>query len=483
MILKSLNCHSRFYTFFQFPEINSNDTVTNVPLRNTPADEDFPHNKGPISIADMSTLICKNFKDNAPQHQTYEVDDFDGQIDIKYQPMMPLTIELMRRKSLYYMGLEQSLFFRLLYIIQTTMCDVTDALMLEMKLMLVLRKHRWNEEFEALGDLFDIDIVTAQQYYDELKDLICNLYHSLASTMSTTPIIQETNDVKNPFWTEQHQIDDESEQSSSDLDVKYKGYISEDKDFASDDIKSDMESDTESDTNESIDSDSDLESDEKESEKNVVKETVRCPVCRRSVGRLDYHMETNHLNPQSLNKTLCGLCFGKFQTHKRLRDHQTKEHSGASCVCDVCGKFFQKFSAVKEHILKVHSKCKPFLCHQCGTSYFSLSKLKIHTQNVHMNIRNHECKLCNKKYFQAMELQNHIRAVHTKDRPFHCRFNCGKSFCRSGSRYTHEQIHKAKFKCEICMKDFSFRHNLQTHCKNIHGKNVIDTEKCKIEIM
>lgn len=452
-------------------------------MRNQCDTVDVAHNGGDfISIVDMSALICKNFNDIT---QSSQVQDFDNPIEVKYTPLMPLTIELMRRKSLYYMGLDQSHFLRLLQIIKSTMSDMTDSLM-ETKIMLTLRKHRLNEEFEALGDLFDIDKTTAQQYYAESKNLVSNLYHSL--TMSTPRMLQESNDIKNPLWTEDHHIDadeqeDEDDSSECEIKYKYKGYAVEDSDVDSDDLKdSDSESyDTDIETDEL--NDSDFDADGTKSEENVVEEKATCPICGRSVRRLDSHMETNHLNPQYLNKTLCGLCFRKFENHKRLRAHQMEIHDGNACVCDVCGKMFRKFSDAKEHILKVHSKLKPFLCHLCGASYNSLSKLKIHSDKAHLQIRSHACNLCDKKYFQSMELQAHIRSVHTKERPFQCRFEgCGKSFCRSGSRHMHEQMHKVKFSCEICSKVFSFRHNLLTHCKNIHGKNVIDTERCKIEI-
>lgn len=362
---------------------------------------------------------------------------------------------------------------------------MSDALM-EMKIMLTLRKHRLNEEFEALGDLFDIDKTTAQQYYAESKNLVSNLFHSLTSSVSS-PILQESHDVvENPLQSENVCViktEPEDEESSSDSAVKdkYKGFTYDDCDVNSDDFEG--SSSDESDYSEVESEDSYFESDELETKEKLPKEKVECPICWKNVGRLDYHMETIHLNPQHLNKTLCGLCFAKFETHLKLRAHQKDIHSGNSCVCDVCGKMFQTCSSVKEHILKVHSKVKPFLCDLCGSSFYSASKLKVHTQNAHLQIRNHECHLCDRKYKQAPELRAHIRSEHTKERPFKCRFEeCGKSFCRSGTRHTHEQMHKVHFSCEICSKVFSFRHNLRTHCKNIHGKNLIDTEKCKIEV-
>lgn len=435
----------------------------------------------------MSTLICKKFNDDTAQDQ--DNIGFDDQIEIKFSPLGPLIVELMKRKSLYYMGLEQHLFFRLLRIIRRTTIDVADSLM-EMKIMLTLRKHRLNEEFEALGDLFDIDKTTAQRYYAESKDLVSKLYHSLInSDVSISQNHQESNDIKNPLCRENMKIngDDEGEQvdedsSESEPEYKYKGYAATDSDIDSDDFKdSDFKSETDTDNDLKSEDfeNSDFETDEEESEKD----RVECAICGRYVFNLDYHLNNTHFNPQHLNKTHCGLCSLIFQSHHQLRAHQIAAHNGNVCMCDVCSKMFKRLSDVKKHILKIHSKVRPFLCHLCGEGYYEENRLKIHMDKDHLQIRDQECSLCDKKYYKAKDLQVHIVAVHSNERPYKCRFaGCDKSFGRSGTRSSHEQMHKTKFSCEICSKVFSFRQNLQTHCKNIHGRNLIDTEKCKIVI-
>lgn len=428
------------------------------------------------SIVDMSTAICTNFKGSLLEHQ---IDPLNGQFNIKFEPMMPLTVDLMKRKSVYYMGLERNTFFRLLQIISCTVSDSRDTLM-EMKVMLALRKNRLNEEFEALGDLFDIDANTVQQYITESTNLISSLCHTLANSTPSVSV-RESYDVKNPSCAEEDEVDeeddkvdeevDEEDESSTDseLNHKYKGQDDEDSDFT--DIES--ESDTSS---------FDYESDEKESSKDRVIEKVQCPLCEEWFGNIDYHMKMTHMNLQALNKTMCGLCFADFENNKLLRDHQTDIHNGNSCLCDVCGKYFSDLHNVKRHILVVHSKYRPFLCDLCGLGFISASRLKSHEENKHLRIRRYECNLCDKKYFMAKNLESHVRGVHTKERPFPCRFDCGKSFTIKCHRIFHEQTHKSKYKCEVCLKEFSYKHNLKTHSKNIHGRNVIDMEKCKIEI-
>lgn len=204
--------------------------------------------------------------------------------------------------------------------------------------MLSLRKQRLNEQFEVLGDLFDIGETTAQQYYAETKNFVSSLYHSSTSAICSP----EIDDVKNPLCTEDHQSTDDDYSSSELGVVKYKGEVDSDSDVISEDLD-DESTDDESD--ELVNSE--LESDDLDGDTKLVKETVKCPLCGRHVGRLDHHMETAHLNPQYVYKTICGLCFGKFPTRKLLRRHHSQVHNGASCLCDVCQKSFTKFSAVK----------------------------------------------------------------------------------------------------------------------------------------
>lgn len=453
--------------------LQGDDNNTEVP---TPS-SDF------ISIVDMSTIICKKFTDDTTQDDAI---GFDDQLEIKFSPMMPLTVELMRRKSMYYMGLEQRLFFRLLRIIRRTLLDNTTDSMTEMKIMLTLRKHRLNEEFEALGDMFDIDKTTAQRYYAESKDLVSKLYHSLTDSVSI-PIQQVSYDITNSLLNENHRIkedeqDDQEQEdsSSSEPEIKYKGYVHTDSDIDSEDFKS---SDSDSDTDvQSEDFDnSDSEPDGNESKANL----AECPICEKNFLNLDNHLRNTHWYPQHLNKTICGIadCLKKFESLQQLRAHQTAIHNGNACVCDVCGQMFTKFLRTKDHILRVHAKVRPFLCHHCGAGYYRECRLRNHVEKAHLQIRNHKCNLCDKKYYLEKELNVHILAVHTNERPFKCQFEgCDKSFGRQKSLHTHEQMHKVKFFCEICSKVFSFGHNLKTHCKNIHGQSFVDYKKFRIEI-
>lgn len=155
-----------------------------------------------LDVRDLPTKTNSNPKKTMPQSQKaardvpsvsnifHEKKSFEKrqqQVEKSLEPimpMLPLTTALMKRKSKYYMGLEPDRFLRLLQLAnqRKTVSDV--------KLMLALRRLRLNEDFEVLGDLFDLDKTTAEQYYHETKHEAIDLVDLLATTTSVTTQFQ-----------------------------------------------------------------------------------------------------------------------------------------------------------------------------------------------------------------------------------------------------------------------------------------------------
>lgn len=433
---------------------------------------------GYVSIVDISTLTNQNTNGHTSKHVNfvnYEVSPpVEQQWEINYEPimpMLPLTTAMMKRKSPYYMGLQQNQFLQLLQLAhQKQLSDV--------KVMITLRKLRWNEEFEALGDLFDLDKTTTEHYFDESKHDVINLVDVLCTTAPNTnhidssavsavvikyeecptiealdPILLPINE-NNATNTMRTDIDDDQfSTKSSESSESSSSYVpsESDPDVMSDDLYTDSD------------------------ESLYAEKTEECSLCNQSCTPrgLQIHLQTHSLR-LNLNKTTCGLCLQMFETNLLLQSHQRKTHDGNAYGCDICNKQVREKRQLDMHILTTHAKVKTYLCDLCGEGFPYKGTLNFHLKRKHWNARNHKCNLCDMKYFTTIALEDHIRAIHTQKRPFKCKIEgCAKTFSRHSVYRSHSRVHALdKFECNICSKQFSFKGNLTAHKKNIHGMMV-----------
>lgn len=418
---------------------------------------------GYLSIVDISTITNQMSNVDFPYRAYYEVTNLDEQqtenSDEHIMPMLPLTAALMKRKSPYYMGLLQNHFLSLLKLAsQRTQLS-------EAKVMITLRKLHLNEEFELLGDLFDIDKTTAERYFQESKHIVTNLVDILDTAASPSievtskPIVKieqcVTSDVPDPILVEpiayRNNYEDVNEvdvYEQSEVESSSATYVTseEDPDILSEDLDS-------------------------PSDDSCTERTDECPLCNKfftPVG-LEMHIRKTH-SMDDINRTTCGLCLQKFDTKSLLKAHQKDIHGGGAYGCDVCGKIVVSKKSIELHILTKHAQVKTFLCDTCGEGFPYSVNLHRHVKDKH--IRTYKCNLCDMKYFNRSALQDHIRGVHTKERPFQCAAkDCGKTFSNDSTFRSHKRVHaEDKHECNICSKQFSFKGNLQTHLKNIHGQ-------------
>lgn len=171
-------------------------------------------------------------------------------------------------------------------------------------------------------------------------------------------------------------------------------------------------------------------------------ETFPCPLCPKYSHRLDNHINKFHSSPLNINRTICGLCIQKFKSTKPLRAHQSDCHNGHAFACDICKLTFTKYSTMKSHIFKNHSK------------------LKLHS-----------CHLCDNKYFTAFSLQTHINSGHTREHPFQCEVkSCRKFFWKESYFTEHKNVHiRPLFTCKMCAKTFVLKRYFSSHMRKIHG--------------
>lgn len=186
-----------------------------------------------------------------------------------------------------------------------------------------------------------------------------------------------------------------------------------------------------------------------------------------------------------------------FTFRSLLKVHIDSNHDGKIFHCDICGKFDKTLGGLTRHI-RSHSKIRPYSCELCG-KLFRYSKHLFEHKLRHANNRRFTCEICSKKFFTHTEISSH-KLIHASDRSFKCKI-CGKGFKRPGMECriirtgksvniwieltfsdhvrSHMRIHlkDKSFACKICEKEFSFKHNMVFHMKNVHGTMAYNNKK------
>jgi len=114
--------------------------------------------------------------------------------------------------------------------------------------------------------------------------------------------------------------------------------------------------------------------------------------------------------------------------------------------------------------MKTHLKTKPFKCEDCGKHYVTLREFQDHMKERKFLLR---CKVCDVTFKCKVLEQNHIREQHHSK--FVCEI-CLKPYETRKQLQGHRKIH-FKSKCEICNREFGSKTNLKLHqILNKHGK-------------
>ncbi|XP_037051840.1 uncharacterized protein LOC119085530 [Bradysia coprophila] len=382
-------------------------------------------------------------------------------------PMLQGTVSLIKRKPLLYTGMQTSRFVRL-----QKLADEWNFP--ELKLLLTLRKLHLDEEFEILGDAFDLDKSTSEQYYHESRHTVLGLVDRLDNTLTSTSAPDPaTNSQFEALFEPVIKLEKCDRPLISDP-IAVDDSIAVDELYALDDSAAETIADDCDDIGFGLPT---VPTEEETGwlSDDIRKRTGECSVCHKFyVPRLlNSHMETVHFNLSNLNRTICGLCWQEFATQTLLRKHQKEVHRGCSHGCDICGKRFASKQYLSVHILTRHTQLKTYLCDTCGEGFAVPVLLQYHMKQKHP-IHGHDCHLCKMKFVTAAALNDHCVARHTEERRFKCDFKgCGKTFKWRTSFKSHRRVHASdKYECSVCLKRFSFKGNLRNHLKMIHNKIV-----------
>ena len=133
----------------------------------------------------------------------------------------------------------------------------------------------------------------------------------------------------------------------------------------------------------------------------------------------------------------CSICFKKFTSKEKLKNHRQIHTGEKPFQCKSCSKCFTQASNLKRH-QRIHTGERPFKCKTCTKSFTCSNNLKIH-ERIHTGEKPSKCKTCSKSFNDFSNLITHER-IHTGEKPYKCKI-CGKLFTRSPSLKAHERIH------------------------------------------
>lgn len=128
-------------------------------------------------------------------------------------------------------------------------------------------------------------------------------------------------------------------------------------------------------------------------------------------------------------------------------------------------------NSLDRHIAKVHDKTleRKYLCLLCPLKFWTKQNLDRH-QRVHDGKKPYPCPHCSARFTLPHSVKSHIKAVHLKQKDWHCQ-HCSKSFATKTTLKGHmSSVHNdatfARFKCNICDKQFYERQRFISHKKN-----------------
>ena len=221
-----------------------------------------------------------------------------------------------------------------------------------------------------------------------------------------------------------------------------------------------------------------------------VKENYICTICTKYFSRKearDNHMKNIHYEPFSYT---CNICGKKLSSKNGLETHM-KSHEAPSTwyKCKDCEKKYKnktdllKHCKAKSHAYKEKPKRMYWFesapCHICNKKILNDDWLK-HLED-HKNEKI-ECSHCSFKTDRMDSLYKHERQVHKlfnrkidaiskameSNKKFEC-FDCKNTFDKEKDAIDHITLSGCKeFKCDVCDKKFSVRHNLLQHIREIH---------------
>ena len=125
---------------------------------------------------------------------------------------------------------------------------------------------------------------------------------------------------------------------------------------------------------------------------------------------------------------VCDKCGFETKEKFKLKNHETKVHVNKKekvqptvedLTCKDCVKTFDDKEAIKRHMKTVHN---PSPCPHCG-KVVKVMRVHINTMHKDDSEKKYKCQICAKGFPESNRVRNHMMNVHIKARPYQCRYN------------------------------------------------------------
>ena len=180
----------------------------------------------------------------------------------------------------------------------------------------------------------------------------------------------------------------------------------------------------------------------------------------------------------------CKECGKKFERWFSLHEHmKTHKRFSEPQQCPDCEKTFEFKNAFVQH-RKWHRRGEWYKCARCGHRAHSRKGYENHEAKHLLEdglIEKVTCPECNKQYNTEWNLQKHMEYAHKADVDFKCT-KCDAVFPNTYERSEHlARVHKKMtFSCEPCQKVFHTKQRLSIHNKQVH-KTAEEREAEKVQ--
>lgn len=181
-------------------------------------------------------------------------------------------------------------------------------------------------------------------------------------------------------------------------------------------------------------------------------ELNQCNICSKNFGKPEDLAK--HKEVHSLKDYMCDICEVGFSSPYDFAVHNFKHIRRYDCP--LCNFQTKSRNSVKGHI-KRHEGEYTCFCSICGRGFIGKALLATH-EEIHLDIRRYVCEFCGKKFAVKRYLDVHRQLNHRKE------------------LFGVETI----YKCDICLKTFTFEKSLKRHKSVIHHIGEDLTVRCPI---